>query len=162
MQHIMKGMCLTGWKYTINVLAAMRTADGFGFDDFVIAGKNRLDEEWIKKVAKRNLVDLVAGLRLTCLPDLESVMDFISARHYEPVLLECKEGEDVDAFDWPANPIIVVGHEVTGIPLDRFPTASRVHVRMARTAHSLNLACAASIAMHALHLSEVKAGGKKI
>ncbi|MBN2151655.1 MAG: hypothetical protein JW839_09430 [Candidatus Lokiarchaeota archaeon] len=152
----MKGLCLTGWKYTINVLAAMRTADGFGFDDIVIAGKNRLDEEWIKKVARRNLVDLVGGLKLTCLPDLEAVLEFIASRHYEPVLLECKEGEDVDAFDWPANPIIVVGHEVTGLPLNRFPAAPRVHVPMARTAHSLNLACAASIAMHALHLHEAK------
>jgi tRNA G18 (ribose-2'-O)-methylase SpoU len=160
--NVTKGICLTGWKYTINVLAAMRTADGFGFDDFVIAGKNRLDEEWIKKVARRNLVDLVGGLKLSCLPDLESVMDFISAHHYTPVLLECKEGEDVDAFRWPDNPIIVVGHEVTGIPLNQFPSALRVHVPMARIAHSLNLACAASIAMHSLHLHEAKVEKEKI
>ncbi|MEX2680389.1 MAG: TrmH family RNA methyltransferase [Candidatus Sigynarchaeota archaeon] len=157
-----KGICLTGWKYTINVLATMRTADGFGFNDFVITGKNRLDEEWIKKIAKRNLVDLVGGLKLTCLPDLESVKEFISTHHYDPVLLECKEGEDVDAFNWPANPIIIIGHEVTGIPLDKFPEAPRVHVTMARKAHSLNLACAASIAMHAFHLYETKGGGKKV
>jgi tRNA G18 (ribose-2'-O)-methylase SpoU len=157
-----KGICLTGWKYTINVLSAMRTADGFGFDDFVIAGKNPLDEEVIKKVARRNLVDLVSGLKLSCLPDLDSVMNFINEHHYTPVLLECKEGVDVDAFNWPDNPIIVVGHEVTGIPLQRFPSAPRVHVRMARVAHSLNLACAASIAMHSFHLHEIKVKGEKI
>nr|MDO8086097.1 TrmH family RNA methyltransferase [Candidatus Sigynarchaeum springense] len=157
-----KGICLTSWKYTINVLAVMRTADGFGFNDFVIAGKNRLDEEWIKKVAKRNLVDLAGNLKLTCLPDLGSVKEFITTHYYEPVLLECKEGEDVDVFNWPANPIIIVGHEITGIPLDQFPTASRVHITMARTTHSLNMACAASIAMHALHLHELKGGVKKI
>jgi tRNA G18 (ribose-2'-O)-methylase SpoU len=156
-----KGICITGWKYTINVLAAMRTADGFGFDDIVITGKNQLDEEWIKKVARRNLVDLVGGLKLSCLPDLESVMKFIQEHYYTPVLLECKEGVDVDDFHWPDNPIIVVGHEVTGIPLQHFPSAPRIHVRMARIAHSLNLACAASIAMHSLHLHEIKVKKEK-
>ncbi|NMC04819.1 MAG: TrmH family RNA methyltransferase [Candidatus Lokiarchaeota archaeon] len=157
-----KAICLTGWKYTINVLAAMRTADGFGFDEFVIAGQNPLDEAVLRKVARRNLVDLVGGLKLSCLPDLESVLHFIDTRHYSPVLLECKQGVDVDTFSWPENPIIVVGHEVTGIPLHLFPGAPRVHVHMARVAHSLNLACAASIAMHSLHLHEQRYKEEKI
>jgi len=151
-----KAIWLTDWKYTINVLATMRTADGLGFDDFVLTGNKKLDLEWIKKVAKRNLVDFIGGLHLFYLPDFDSVMKYIHEKNYTPVVMECNKGKNIDEFNWPANPIIILGHEVYGVPMQNFRGTQQVHMHMERTATSLNLACAASIAMYSLHLYEVK------
>nr|MDO8109281.1 TrmH family RNA methyltransferase [Candidatus Sigynarchaeota archaeon] len=153
-----KAICVTGWKYEVNILSIMRTADGLGFDDLVLAGTQKLDVDRIKKIAKRNLVDLVGGLHLVYLPDIDAVWQFIHEKHYTPVVMECNKGTgtNLDDFTWPNNPIIVLGHEVVGVPLQHFAGAQQVYMGMMRTATSMNLACAASIAMYSLHLQEVK------
>jgi tRNA G18 (ribose-2'-O)-methylase SpoU len=155
-----KAICLTGWKYTINVIATMRTADGLGFNDFVILGKKKLDIEWIKRVAKRTLVDFVGGLHLFYLPDIDSFFKFVEEKNYTPVVMETNQGENMDSFKWPLNPIIIIGHEVEGIPMQYFSGAQKMHMNMVRTAISLNLACAASIAMYSFHLYETKLENK--
>ncbi|HME51185.1 MAG TPA: TrmH family RNA methyltransferase [Candidatus Lokiarchaeia archaeon] len=152
---MLKAICMTGCKYVINLLAIMRAADGFGFNDLVLAGDVSLDINLIKKLAKRNLVDLMGGLHLIYLPDIEMVLKFMQDRHYKPVVLETEKGKSIDEFNWPENPIIIIGHEITGVPMQYFEDASLVHVPMVRTATSMNVACAASIAMYALHLAEI-------
>lgn len=153
-----KAICLTGCKYIINLLAIMRAADGFRFNDLVLAGDVSLDINLIKKLAKRNLVDLMGGLHLVYLPDIEMVLKFMYDKQYTPVVLETNKGTSIDEFTWPENPMIIIGHEVTGVPMQYFENASLVHVPMVRTATSMNAACAASIAMYALHLAETKHG----
>jgi tRNA G18 (ribose-2'-O)-methylase SpoU len=155
-----KAICITGWKYTINVIATMRTADGLGFNDFVILGKKELDLDWIKRVAKRTLVDFVGGLHLFYLPDIDLFFKFVKEKNYNPVVMESKRGENIDSFKWPLNPIIIVGHEVEGIPMHYFSEVQQIHMDMVRTAVSLNLACAASIAMYSFHLYETKFDNK--
>ena len=151
-----KAICLTGCKYVINLLAIMRAADGFGFDDLVLAGDVSLDINLIKKLAKRNLVDLMGNLRLRYFPDVEMVLKFIATNEYTPVVLETNKGTSIDEFTWPENPMIIIGHEVTGIPMEYFEEAAMVHVPMTRTATSMNAACAASIAMYSVHLQETR------
>ena len=153
-----KAIWLTGCKYTINLLAIMRAADGFGFNDLVISGEVSLDIERIKKLAKRNLVDLMGNLRLSYFPEIEMVLKFMQAKDYTPVIMETSKGTSIDEFTWPENPMIIIGHEVTGVPMEYFENEHPllVYVPMVRTATSMNAACAASIAMYSVHLQETR------
>jgi tRNA G18 (ribose-2'-O)-methylase SpoU len=150
-----KAICLTGWKYVINVLSTIRSADGFGFDEIVITGKEEPDVNLVKRLARRCLVDFAGGLRLTYTPDVDKAKSYLLDHGYTLVVMETDHGNNLDDFAWPENPAIVIGHEVTGVPMDKFGGELQVHVPMSRAAPSFNLACAASIAMYSLHLAEL-------
>lgn len=146
----MKAIVLTGWRHMINVVSIIRTADGLGFDDFIVTGRKKLDTSWLKKTAKRSLSDWIHRPKLVNLPTIELIRDYLKDRGYTPVVMELNEKSvDIKDFVWPENPAIIVGHEREGVDNIFLENGYRkVFLPMSGNISCLNVGCAASIAMY--------------
>jgi len=144
----MKAIVITGWKHELNIAAILRTANGLGFDEFIIQGK-----EWKRSpvMTKKSLNGWKPGIKpkLIHFDEINEVMEYIKQNNYTPISMEIDdESEDLKRFVWPENPAIIVGHENGGIPKEILKDSQKIQVPMEGEIRCMNVACAGSIAMY--------------
>lgn len=131
-------------RYWKNAYSVMRTANGLGFD------KVYLVDLAMGKPPRMNTrkIDLQKPPHdMFVLLNMEEFMEKI-VPNYNVVSMELTdEAEYLSEFEWPDNPLIVLGPENGNIPPEILETGAQVKVPMKGAANCFNVACAASIAI---------------
>jgi tRNA G18 (ribose-2'-O)-methylase SpoU len=122
----------------------LRTANFFGFREvFYIGGSKRWD--------RRGAVGVHNYIPFIYCRTVVEFFDLINEK-YVPIALENnvegRHSTDIMNFEWPINPVIIVGEEQLGLTkdiLDRVNTL--IEIPSLGTVRSMNVATAAGIAM---------------
>ena len=140
----MKSVAMIQTKHWNNAYSVMRTANGLGFDyvylvDLVMGKPPRMNRRKID--LGRHPHDMFELLTM------EVFMEKI-VPNYNVVSMELTdEASNLLGFEWPENPLIVVGPENGNIPDEILGTGQQIKVPMGDVVKCFNVACAASIAM---------------
>lgn len=140
----MKSVAMIQTKHWNNAYSVMRTANGLGFDkvyivDLVMGKPPRMN---------RRKIDL--GRHPHDMFELVTMEEFIGkiVPEYNVVSMELTDkAQNLAEFEWPENPLIVVGPEGGNIPDEILDASQQVKVPMPGVVNCFNVACAASIAM---------------
>ena len=140
----MKSVAMIQTKHWNNAYSVMRTANGLGFDyvylvDLVMGKPPRMNRRKIDLGRHpHDMFELIT---------MEVFMEKI-VPNYNVVSMELTdEASDLLGFEWPENPLIVVGPENGNIPDEVLETGQQIKVPMGDVVKCFNVACAASIAM---------------
>ena len=146
----MNSVAMIRTKHWNNAYSVMRTANGLGFDyvylvDLVMGKPPRMNRRKID--LGRHPHDMFELLTM------EVFMEKI-VPNYNVVSMELTDdAQELPRFEWPENPLIVVGPENGNVPEDILEKGQQVKVPMPRVVNCFNVTCAASIAMWDYHLS---------
>lgn len=142
-------------RYWNNAYMTMRTANGLGFD------KVYLVELAMGKPPKMNARKIELDKPphdMFVLLNMEEFMEKIVPK-YNVVSMELTDDAvNLSEFEWPDNPLIVLGPENGDIPNEILERGYQVKVPMRGVANCFNVGCAASIAMWD-YCSKVKNNG---
>ena len=140
----MKSVAMIRTKHWNNAYSVMRTANGLGFDyvylvDLGMGKPPRMNRKKIDLERRpHDMFQLLAMERF-----MEEVVP-----SYNVVSMELtEEAQNLAEFEWPENPLIVVGPENGNVPGDILEMGQQVKVSMRDVVKCFNVACAASIAM---------------
>lgn len=140
----MKSVAMIQTKYWKNAYSVMRTANGLGFDyvyliDLVMGKPPRMNRRKIDLDRKpHDMFELLT---------METFMEKIIP-NYNVVSMELTDGaQNLAEFEWPEDPLIIVGPEDGNIPDEILQVGQQVKVTMRGVVNCFNVACAASIAM---------------
>ena len=141
----MKALAMIRPKHWPNAWSVMRTANGLGFDYVflvdLILGK-------IPRMNRRKIDIHKPPHDMFVLLSMEQFMEKILPE-YSPVSMEITDdAEELFAFMWPENPLIILGPENGDVPDEILEVSQQVKVTMNGDANCLNVACAASMAMY--------------
>lgn len=140
----MKSVAMIRTKHWNNAFSVMRTANGLGFDkvyvvDLVMGRPPKMNRRKIDM--DRHPHDMFELLTM------EVFMEKIIP-NYNVVSMELTdEAQNLADFEWPENPLIVVGPENGNIPDKILESGQQIKVPMPGVVNCFNVACAASIAM---------------
>lgn len=140
----MKSVAMIGTRYWNNAYSVMRTANGLGFDmvylvDLTMGRPPRMN---------RRKIDLLRPPH-----DMFRIITMETFREkvipgYNVVSMELtEEAQNLATFEWPEDPLIVVGPENGNIPDEVLKLGAQVKVPMRDVVNCFNVACALSIAM---------------
>jgi len=140
----MKSVAMIRTKHWNNAFSVMRTANGLGFDkvyvvDLVMGKPPRMNRRKID--LGRHPHDMFELLTM------EVFMEKI-VPNYNVVSMELTDAaRNLAEFEWPEDPLIVVGPENGSVPDEILQAGQQVKVPMPGVVNCFNVACAASIAM---------------
>jgi len=140
----LKAVAMIRPKHWPNVWSVMRTANGLGFDYVFLVDINGK----IPKITQRKIDLHKPPHDMFVLLSIEQFMEKILPE-YSPVSMELTdEAEELFAFRWPENPLIILGPENGDVPGEILELSQQVKVTMNGEANCLNVACVASMAMY--------------
>lgn len=150
-EDIKKDLCTNKAKAAIlvthvegdfNLGTCMRSANGFGIQDFYYYGKRHID--------KRSAVGTWNYMNVSYLSSIDEIKSLKSK--YKFVAIENNINfpiQKLSNFQWEENSLIIVGEESVGIPNEILELCdSFVEIPMYGSVRSFNLGSAASIAMY--------------
>lgn len=140
----MKSIAMIKTKHWNNAYSVMRTANGLGFDKVYIV------DLAMGSPPRMNRRKIEMGRRPHDMFELLTMKTFMEAvvPNYNVVSMELTdEALDLTEFEWPEDPLIVVGPENGSVPDEILQTGYQVKVPMKDVVNCFNVACAASIAM---------------
>ncbi len=137
----MKAIAMYCPKHWPNVWNVFRGAEGFGFDRVYVIG-------FRGKIRNKRKIDLSdAPFGLFSFIERDEFEDILTK--YNPVSMELHpEADELSSFQWPENPLIVLGPEDGSIPRDILEKTQKVKVTMKGHIRCFNVACAGAIAMY--------------
>jgi tRNA G18 (ribose-2'-O)-methylase SpoU len=145
LKTINASVLMTGTEGDFNFGTVVRNANFFGFKEVFYIGKKSFD--------KRAAVGANHYTPITYFKDIEGFIDY--HMHYnEPYQLIALENnvnfpmESIYTFEWPSNPLIVIGEEKNGIPEKLLTYCNKiVTIPTEGCIRSLNAGTASGIAM---------------
>lgn len=126
----------------VNVGGLIRTANAANIKEVVIVGRNR----WNKGAA----TGAHSKIKVVKMRTSDEFVDYCRIHNYNIVSIEIgKDSKNIFDYQYPENPILVVGNEGTGVPqkiLDN--SVDRVYIPQYGGVECLNAAIAGSIAIY--------------
>ena len=139
----MKCSVFLGWKYRLNVISIIRTANALGFDEVILTGKKKLFSNKLIQCTKY----FDSTIRMFDEP--EEVVAYLKEKKYNLVSMELTpNAKNIVDFKWVKNPAIIVGHETYGIPEDILKISKQIMLPMQGKVTCMNVSTASAIAMY--------------
>lgn len=119
-----------------NIASVIRNANAFLASNVYVVGRRKWD--------RRGAVGSYHYLNMHYVKEVDELPN-----EYTWVAVDNVEGaEPIESFEWPTNPLIILGQESVGISKDILDRCKKtVYIRQYGSVRSLNVACASAIIM---------------
>jgi len=133
-------VCIQNLQHDFNISSVIRNANAFGVRQLFYFGQKRFDRRGAKGCY--HYMDIQYISQLEELKKLQSKYNFVAAENIEGA-------KPLDDFEWPENPMILIGEESLGLTKDLLDLADyKVIIKQFGSVRSLNAATASGIMMY--------------
>lgn len=133
-------VCMENWLGDYNLACVLRSLNAFDGREMYYLGNKRYD--------KRGAVGTYNYTSMINLKNVEQLLELKDKYTFVALENNIDSCVPMDDFDWPDNPLIIVGEEGVGITRETLNVCDKfVYIRMWGSVRSFNASVAASIAM---------------